>query len=161
MERSRSGQGPDGLRRRRVHMRPGVVLEIVPPGGQKVLDKEEERIKRDAALSIARCFFVENAQSIAFLMSGEVEDRDEIPDDGLRAVTLELMDAGVGSADVVSDVMRALRERPYRGGSNTGYEVDAARAYGRLLEDDRERLKQDRINAEAAARAAQMRGPQS
>ena len=147
-ERKTGGQ--DGLRVRRVHMKPGVVVELVPPGGQKVLDREAEKARRNAALGAARGFFHENAQDIAFSMSGAVEDRDRIPDEGLRAVTIGLMDTGLGTDDVIRDVLKSLREKPF-GDTNLSYSIDAARAYGRLLAEERDRILEERIAQDVAA----------
>jgi len=154
--------GPDGIRVRRVHMRPGVMVEMVPPGGQKVLDQEAERAKKAAALGAARGFFTENAQDIAYLNGGAVEDRDNIPAEGLRSVTLGLMEAGLGSDDAVREVVRSLRERPF-GDTNTTYSMDAARAYGRLLSEERERVLEERVAVEGSSKptARTPRAPRS
>lgn len=159
MER-RVGQGSDGLRVRRVHMKPGVVVELVPPGGQKVLDREAEKARRSAALGAARGFFTENAQEIAYLIGGAVEDRDNIPADGLRLVTLDLMDSGLGSDDAVREVVRALRERPF-GDQNVTYSMDAARAYGRLLSEERERVIEEKVAAQGAPEPLVRRSPRA
>ncbi len=142
---------PEGLKIRRVHMQPETVIQIVPPGGVKVLDQEAEKARRAAVLEGARNYFQGNAQQIAFLMGGGVEDADRVHLDSaeeLRGVTLGLMDVGLSSDDVVRDVRRSILAKP--GMVDPIYALDAARSFGRLLESERERVLQERIAQESA-----------
>ena len=134
--------GPDGLRERRVHMKPGVVIKLVPPGGEAVLDQEELRVQQDAALRVARRFFHANAQDIAYTMAGEIDDVDRIDSVGLRDVTLGLKAVGLGAPDVLRSVRTSLQERPF-GDTHTVYSRDAVTAYGTLLAADRKRLDEE------------------
>ncbi|MBP9716554.1 MAG: hypothetical protein KBD51_01285 [Candidatus Levybacteria bacterium] len=154
---------PSGLKIRRVYMQPETVIQIVPPGGAKVLDQEAEKARRAAALEGARDYFHGNAQDIAFLMGGGVEDADRVHLDSaveLRTVTLGLMDTGIGTDDVIRDVRRSILAKP--GMIDPILALDAAKSYGRLLESERERVLEERIAQEGVpAPKAPLRAPRS
>lgn len=154
---------PSGLKIRRVYMQPETVIQIVPPGGAKVLDREAEKARRAAALENARNYFHGNAQEIAFLMGEGVEDADRIHLDSaeeLRGVTLGLMDVGLSSDDAIRDVRRSILARP--GMIDPIYALDAAKSYGSLLESERERVLEERIAQELApAPKSQARAPRA
>lgn len=140
---------PEGFKIRRVYMQPHTVIRIVPPGGEKVLDQEELRVQQDLALGKARRFFHANAQDIAYTMAGGIEDLDRIDAEGLRDVNLGLRAVGLGVHDVLRSVRTSLQERPF-GDTHTVYSRDALTAYGALLADDRRRLDEETLEADAA-----------
>ena len=154
---------PSGLKIRRVYMQLETVIQIVPPGGAKVLDREAEKQRRLEALGSARGYFQEHAEDIAHLMGGGIEDSDRVHLDSaeeLRGVTIRLMDAELSSDDVVRDVQRSLRARP--GMIDATFALDTARSYGRLLSEERERVLEERIAQELApAPKSQARAPRA
>ena len=144
-----------GPRIRNVHEKPGVIIRHVSPGRSDV-EREEEKQKKIAARQRARDYFHENADGIALLMGGRVEDEDGLHLDTaeeLRGITIDLYNAGLFPSDAVKDAQRSLEGK---GVPDTTFASDVARMYGRLLTDDRERFIQEGIDAEAAQRL----GPQ-
>ncbi len=141
-------QTPDGFNVRNIHVKPNTLYRFVPPGGEKALSAEEARERREAALREARAFFKVHAEDFAYAVGGEIDDRERIPSEGLRAVTLGLEGAGLGPADAEREIVRSLRERPF-GDQNPTYSRDIARAFGEELTRDLVGLNKDREDAAA------------
>lgn len=147
--------GVPGDATRVVTLQPGqsVVIEAAP---SVVLNPSAEAKRlRIKALSDARDFFHENAADIALLMGGDVADRDSVQMDSgvrLREVVLGLMDVGIDSDEVVRNVQRSVLARP--GMIDPMFASDAARSYGRLLTEERERVLEERITVEGAPKPA-------